>query len=84
MTITKIKTEINTLSHTDKLYLLQMLVQEIVTEEKFYLQSEKHGQGAADILQRMADRNALSTSIKDPVTWQRELRHDRSLPGRDE
>jgi len=36
----------------------------------------------AAILQRMADRNALS-QITDPVAWQREIRQDRSLAGRE-
>ncbi|MBF0229018.1 MAG: hypothetical protein HQK63_05420 [Desulfamplus sp.] len=75
MTITKIRTEINMLSHSDKLYLLQMLVQEIVREERINLQSEKNGQRAAAILKRMADRNALA-GISDPVAWQKEMRQD--------
>ncbi|MBF0242732.1 MAG: hypothetical protein HQK64_09710 [Desulfamplus sp.] len=82
MTITKIRTEITTLSHSDKLYLLQMLVQEIVREERVNLKSEKNGQRAAQILRRMADRNALA-SISDPVEWQREMRQDNVLYGRE-
>jgi len=41
------------------------------------------GPRMAEILQQMADRNALS-QIPDPVAWQREIRQDRSLPGREE
>lgn len=33
------------------------------------------------ILQEIADRGGLVT-IKDPVKWQRNIRKDRSLPGR--
>ncbi|MDM8525723.1 hypothetical protein QUF80_20315 [Desulfococcaceae bacterium HSG8] len=82
MNISIINSQIKSLSHTDKLYLLQMLVQEIVKEEKFSLQPQKQGQCAAEILQRMADRNALA-HISDPVKWQRQVRQDRALPGRD-
>jgi hypothetical protein len=81
MSLTIINTEMKALSHTDKLQLLQMLVQEIVKEERISLQIQKQGQRAADILQRMADRNALA-HLGDPVEWQRELRKDRALPDR--
>jgi len=77
MSIVSINTEIKALLHTDKLQLLQMLVQEIVKEERIPLQSHQQGKRAADILQRMADRNALSY-IGDPVKWQRELRKNSS------
>ncbi len=82
MTVRTIDAEIKTLSHTDKLYLLQILMQEIVKEERSISQSQKQGQRAADILQRMADRKALA-HIGDPVEWQRELRQDRALPDRE-
>ena len=35
-----------------------------------------------EIIKRMQAGNAFS-SIKDPVAWQREIREDRPLPGRD-
>lgn len=35
-----------------------------------------------DALSRIADRGGLA-DIKDPATWQRELRQDRPLPGRE-
>ncbi|MBX7211581.1 MAG: hypothetical protein K1X78_24960 [Verrucomicrobiaceae bacterium] len=35
-----------------------------------------------DALSRIADRGGLD-SIDDPVAWQRELRQDRPLPGRE-
>lgn len=82
MSVTNINTEMKALSHTDKLQLLQMLVQEIVKEERSISQSQKQGQRAADILQRMSDRKALA-HIGDPVEWQRELRQDRALPDRE-
>jgi hypothetical protein len=36
----------------------------------------------ADVLQRMANRNALA-HIGDPVAWQREMREDKALPDRE-
>ena len=36
-----------------------------------------------DILQALADMGAFS-EIEDPVAWQREIRKDRPLPGREE
>ena len=43
----------------------------------------KQGRRMANALQRLATSNAFA-DIKDPVAWQRELRKDRPLPGRDE
>ena len=42
-----------------------------------------NGEAIARIMERMAARNAIP-SIKDPAEWQREIRHDRPLPGRDD
>jgi len=79
MNIARINNEIKALSHADKLYVLQILVQEIVKEENISSKTQKKGKLAAKILQRMADRNALA-HISDPVKWQREIRQDRPLP----
>jgi hypothetical protein len=40
------------------------------------------GKRMATVLQRMADRHALS-HIDDPIAWQQETRKDRPLPGRE-
>ncbi|MEM7538391.1 MAG: hypothetical protein AAF639_39855 [Chloroflexota bacterium] len=40
------------------------------------------GQRAADIFQRIADRGDFA-EITDPVAWQREIREDRPLFGRE-
>lgn len=40
-------------------------------------------QGAMDALRRIAARGGIR-SIPDPVAWQREMRQDRPLPGREE
>jgi heat shock protein HspQ len=39
------------------------------------------GQEMAKILQKIAETGG--TNIDDPVAWQREIRQDRSLPGRE-
>lgn len=41
------------------------------------------GQRMAQALERLAAGNAFS-EIEDPVEWQREIRKDRPLPGREE
>lgn len=43
---------------------------------------EGRGKTMAAALKRLADRGGIS-AIKDPVEWQRGLREDRHLPGRD-
>lgn len=43
---------------------------------------EPNGVAMARIMERMAVRNALS-EIKDPSAWQRDIRQDRPLPGRE-
>ena len=44
--------------------------------------SEPNGKQAMEILQKIADRGGIQ-SILDPVAWQREIRKDRPLPGRE-
>ena len=46
------------------------------------ISSEPNGVAMAKIMEKMAARNALS-EIKDPSAWQREIREDRPLPGRE-
>lgn len=47
--------------------------------------SEKasRGEHMSAILEQLAETNVFST-IKDPLSWQREVRKDRLLPGREE
>ena len=47
--------------------------------------TERHARGSAmaAILEKLAARGAFA-AIQDPVEWQRELRQDRVLPGREE
>lgn len=43
---------------------------------------EKRGQKMADALSKLAESGAFS-EVEDPSAWQREIRQDRPLPGRD-
>jgi len=45
---------------------------------------EPNGKKVAEIMAEIAARGTAFQDIKDPVAWQREIRKDRSLPGRDE
>ncbi len=45
--------------------------------------SPVNGKKIAEIMERMAARNALA-EIEDPAKWQKEIRKDRVLPGRDD
>ncbi len=45
-------------------------------------EEEKRGQQMADALSKLAESGAFS-GIEDPSAWQREIRRDRPLPGRD-
>ena len=87
MSIAKILHLIESLPHSDKFQLMQSLLTQLAWEEGVSLQVQtkpktNQGQRMAAILQRMADRQALS-HITDPVAWQREIREDRPLPGRE-
>ena len=43
---------------------------------------KENGEKLAELFGKLADKGAFS-DIDDPVAWQRELRKDRPLPGRD-
>lgn len=62
------------LSHDEKFQLIQSLLTQLAQETESSIKP-KRGQQAAAILQRMADRHALS-EMTDPVAWQRSLRDD--------
>ncbi|MCK5666283.1 MAG: hypothetical protein KAI17_22485 [Thiotrichaceae bacterium] len=87
MSIAKILPLVESLPHSDKFQLMQSLLTQLAREEGVSLKvlakpKINQGQRMAAILQRMADRQALS-HIVDPVAWQREIREDRPLPGRE-
>lgn len=53
-----------------------------VLEENLGSDSATRGQRMAEVLEKLAANRAFSKV--DPVVWQREVRHDRSMLGRDE
>jgi len=52
-------------------------------EARSSLSAEFRRQRIVEILEKIATSNVFA-NIHDPVEWQRELRQDRPLPGRDE
>jgi hypothetical protein len=46
-------------------------------------QKRYDGDKAVEILRKIAQRGTLAKAIPDPAQWQREIRQDRALPGRD-
>jgi hypothetical protein len=87
MSISTLLPLVEALPPAEKFQLMQILLTSLAQEEGFSLQmpeqsTTNQGQQIASILQRMADRNALS-HITDPVAWQQEIRQDRVLIGRE-
>lgn len=70
------------LSYEEKFQLIQRLLTQLAQETGVVLPAPsvkpKQEQQAAAILQRMAERQALS-EITDPVAWQRSLRDESPL-----
>jgi len=54
-----------------------------VLEQEPPAEAHARGHAMAAILEKLAERHTFSV-ITDPVRWQRELRQDRVLPGREE
>lgn len=87
MSLVKIIPLVESLPLAEKFQLMQLLLTYLAWEGGLPLHVQnkpkiKQGQRMASVLQRMADRNALS-HISDPASWQREIRKDRPLPGRE-
>jgi hypothetical protein len=53
-----------------------------VVEQEPPAEVPAHGHAMAAILEKLAERRTFS-AITDPVRWQRELRQERVLPGRE-
>jgi hypothetical protein len=86
MSIETVLPLVQALPHSAKFQLMQVLLAQLAQEEGLSLQmpsrlTMNRGQQMATILQRMADRHALS-AIADPAEWQKNIRQDRPLPGR--
>jgi len=57
-------------------------VQVTIEESEPIAEEPARGRAMAALLEKLAARDTLS-DITDPVQWQRELRQERTLPGRD-
>jgi hypothetical protein len=57
-------------------------VQVTILDVPDHTDTTTQGQRMAQALERLAAANAFS-EIQDPVEWQREIRKDRPLPGRE-
>ena len=53
-----------------------------IVEPEPVLEEHARGPAMAALLEKLAERGTFS-AITDPVRWQRELRQDRVLPGRE-
>ncbi len=87
ISLAKILPLLESLPQADKFQLIQSLLTQLAWEQGLSLQMQpkskiNQGQQMAAVLQRMADRHALS-HIDDPAVWQHEIRKDRPLPGRE-
>lgn len=87
MTIETVLPLVQALPHSEKFQLMQALLAQLAQEEGLSLHMPSRltinrGQQMAAILQRMADRHALS-HVSDPAAWQENIRQDRPLPGRE-
>ncbi len=85
--LAKILPLVESLPQADKFQLMQSLLTQLAWEQGLSLQRQNNvksnqGKRMAAVLQRMADRRALS-HIDDPAAWQREIRKDRPLPDRE-
>ena len=58
-------------------------MQKKVTKDKQKLPKEPNGTRLALLMQEAVSKNLFSF-IEDPAAWQRKIRKDRPLPGRDD
>ena len=54
----------------------------MIKTEAAALEQEPNGRIAAAIMSEIAARGMTFQCIEDPVAWQRDMRQDRQLPGR--
>lgn len=59
-------------------------VRVILARSESEAERRERGRRMASALQRVADAGGALAGIADPVEWQREIRQDRPLPGREE
>jgi hypothetical protein len=75
MTIQELESQLLSLDHSEKLRVIELLQQSLVSQES------RSGQAAVEILRELAAMDACD-EIDDPIAWQQSIRIDRPLPGR--
>jgi len=68
---------------TEALDFVQFLKQKISKKENITQDKEINGNEIALLMSKIAERGEAFKDIEDPVDWQRKVRQDRSLPGRE-
>ena len=66
---------------SEVLDFITFLQERVRASQSAYAEAER-GQRIKAALQKLAELNTFA-DIKDPVEWQRQIRKDRHLPGRD-
>ena len=66
----------------EALDFVQFLKKKISQKKESYQSEEPNGTKLAKLMAEASKKNLFS-DIKDPVAWQREIRKDRPLPGRE-
>lgn len=82
----QILTDLETLPETmqaETLDFVQFLKAKLARKQQPDAANQPNGAAIAQIMERMAARGALS-EIEDPSQWQRDIRKDRPLPGRND
>jgi len=68
---------------TEALDFVQFLKQKISKKEKITQVEGINGSDIAQLMSKIAERGDAFSDIEDPVEWQRKVRQDRPLPGRE-
>jgi hypothetical protein len=68
---------------TEALDFVQFLKQKISKKDKITSVERTNGSDIAQLMSKIAERGNAFSDIEDPVEWQRKVRQDRPLPGRE-
>ncbi len=66
----------------EALDFVRFLKTKLMKTEAVALEQEPNGKKAAAIMSEIATRGTAFQGIDDPFAWQRDMRQDRPLPGR--
>ncbi|QEP42989.1 hypothetical protein D5085_07575 [Ectothiorhodospiraceae bacterium BW-2] len=83
MNIEQMMPLVQQLQHHEKLELIHRLIDWVDEESKRLPKEEPNGTKVAQLMAKIAERGTAFREIDDPAAWQREIRQDRPLPGRE-